>query len=218
MYANLRKGVEQRTKDSLVEAERILRGLRCGEALKHHYYKSLMTDVAYRLISRCNDDDMIPQTALAKMIGRVSNAERKRYVSDLEKIEQAEMSEIPELITVSVEWTQSRTWGQNPTATVCAGNYSTYGKASGAGYDKESAAVASAMNKNPAILKVWYENADAGGKFKYSMVGTQQGELPCMDGGCGMSSTIAVFEALGYKCEQQHGKRFDFYTFSRKNS
>lgn len=216
MYWNLRNAVEQRTKKNLEEVERNLRGVRCGEALGNWYYKSLMTDVARRLIFNSEMDEVIPPMALRKMLGRASNAERKQYNSDVVKIEQAEEAEMPDLITVSVEWTRSKTWGANPTATVRAGGFSTYGKASGCGYDKESAAVASAMNKNPSVLKVWYENADAGGRFRYSVSGIERGYLPCMDGGCGMDATIAVFEALGYKCEQQHGKHFDYYTFSRK--
>lgn len=93
-------------------------------------------------------------------------------------------------------------------------NHATEGRASGCGYDKESAAIATAINASPSIMRVLYEHAENGGNFPYSVY-TYAG-LPYFDGGCGVSCFRNVFGACGYRWEDgAHRKTFDVYTLTR---
>jgi hypothetical protein len=71
------------------------------------------------------------------------------------KIEKICLANIPNFISISVEWFNSRTWGANPQAQVRTGeNYNISRKVSGCGYDKESTATAECFNKDLGILKI----------------------------------------------------------------
>lgn len=131
-----------------------------------------------------------------------------------EKLRAVEEVEAPAAVSVSVEWHNSRTWGMNPRARVAAERVVTYGSASGCGYDKLSAAVASAFNQNPEILKILYDHAEAGESFPYGV--TVWAGLPSFDGGCGVSCFYSIFEACGYTFRQvASGKAFDMYEITR---
>lgn len=217
MYSNLQAMLVKESENNLAKTDALLQKTTCGAALKTWGIRNLMTDVAHRAVSQATPESSLPEVAYKKMMARATSQQRKTIATYSAKLDAVEAAQFPDVIRVTVEWRRSRTWGLNPLVTVSAGDCVTDGKASGCGYDKESAAVASAMNKNLSILRVWYDHAERGGQFAYSMFGTERGMLPCMDGGCGMSSVIEVFEKLGYKCEQEHGKTFDFYVFN-KNS
>lgn len=219
MYSALKDRVERRTEKDIEEMNVRLQTMTCKEAKGTYYVKQLMTSVAKDLISRANDNDKIPAIALSKMMARYARLQRRRMSDDLEKIETVGMSEAPKRITVAVEWHRGHNGECNPTATVIAsepGVSSTYGRATGCGYDKESAAVARALNQNYAVLRLWYDIAEIGGKFEYSVSYSDSSPLPVMDGGCGMSATIRVFDALGYDTLQRHGKTFDYYEFCKR--
>ena len=135
--------------------------------------------------------------------------------------------------SISVPWARSRTWGYNPTAEVLhIGDRRTEGHASGCGYDKESAAVASALNKNPAALRVLYElgeKALMNGKSPNSKTactgynwcdcvgyGSGYGVLPYFEGGVGVNCFWHIFEKAGYEVRcAGSGKMYDCYTIER---
>ena len=122
------------------------------------------------------------------------------------KLDAAEAANDASTIYISVEWKKSRVWGANPTATVTgSGSYST-GYASGCGYDKESAAIAEALNDNPVIMRILYEHADKGGAFPYGV--TTWAGVPSFDGGCGVS----VFYNIFISCGIIYKKIITFYT------
>lgn len=119
-------------------------------------------------------------------------------------------------LKITVEWSRSQTWGYNPHveawaryANICT-LYNT-GSASGCGYDKESAAVASAINDitKPFILKNFSTLKDP------SIYGVCSNHLH-FDGGVGMSSFIKAFRACGYEVHESHGKMFDSYIIVKK--
>lgn len=115
-----------------------------------------------------------------------------------------------EWFTIGVHWVRSKIWGYNPTATVTAEKDTTEGHASGCGYDKESAAVAQALNQNPAILHILYSAAETALQNGYNLPanGGKWGEvlgygcgydiLPAFEGGCGCSCYRRTLETLGY--------------------
>lgn len=161
----------------------------------------------------------------------------KRAMQDIDKREARKLKLIelgkaaPTLgsLSISVEWKRSQTWGANPTATVRAysntgeyiGEYE--GHASGCGYDKESAAIAEALNKCNAALYVLYvaENkrlkmrkAEGKDTSRREVIGYASGYgcLPYFEGGCGYSCFEHIFQKLGFKTQHTgSGKMYDSY-------
>ena len=140
--------------------------------------------------------------------------------------EAAEAAEI-ESISISITWHKSRMWGYNPTAEVkiLAGHRVEFykGSASGCGYDKESAAIASALNQSAAVKKMLYDCKEAalskgsdGENRDLIHYGAGYGALPYFEGGVGVSSHMGVFEACGLKCKvSNHTDYSDFYYIER---
>lgn len=117
--------------------------------------------------------------------------------------------ELPKIIKIEVNWTKNRTWGLNPCAELWDGDY-TNARVSGCGYDKESAAVSSALNKSPRAQAVALR-AVANGFTE--MIDPKTGRW--QTGGAGMEAVKAVMKAAGYSCFEMHGKTFDGYQFER---
>lgn len=124
-------------------------------------------------------------------------------------------------ISISVEWKKTRMWGNRPDATatfIGLGSY--YGSAGGAGYDKESTAIAQAINQSKEFLKCLYTVKDANPDtdnrelFGY---GSGYGILPYLEGGVGVSCYPRIFEKIGYRWEGvSHGKTYDAYEVTKK--
>lgn len=121
-----------------------------------------------------------------------------------------------ETLKIIVEWSRSQTWGYNPHVEAWAqytniGTLYNTGSASGCGYDKESAAVASAINDimKPFILKNF-------STLKYPSIYGVCDHALSFDGGVGMSSFVKAFKACGYDVHESHGKSFDSYIIVKK--
>ena len=86
---------------------------------------------------------------------KVIESYKKTLVQTKSKIEKICIANIPNFISVSVEWYKSRTWGANPQAEVRTGeNYYISRKVGGCGYDKESTATADCFNRDLGLLKI----------------------------------------------------------------
>lgn len=132
------------------------------------------------------------------------------------KIQDMKKAGLLKYLKITVEWSRSQTWGYNPHVNAWAqyaniGTLYNTGSASGCGYDKESAAVASAINDiiKPFILKNFSTLKDPAfyGVCDYAL---------CFEGGVGMSSFIKAFRACGYDVHESHGKTFDSYIIVKK--
>ena len=221
MFENLRNAVNAHYNQQAAEFAAKLETITAAEALKTWYYSDRMTPAALEMVKTAAAADQaatIPEAARAKMIKRYTNENEKNRARYLEKLDRAEAAEPLTSAAIVVDWTRSRTWGWNPTATVTVNNdchRQTKGSASGCGYDKESAAICGAFNANPSIMRALYEHAEQGGKFPYS-VNTYAG-IPYFDGGCGVTCNYSVFEAMGYKfadvAHSRHGA--DVYSITR---
>ena len=172
--------------------------------------------------------DITREQAISYAIKRMRTAWKKEYNKGLERIEAVENAEDIKYISVSVEWYKSRTWGYNPTAEVSTNTGRTYGSASGCGYDKESASIAQAFNKNNSILKVIYtmqENAIKNGISPKDTTctgfnnrntigyGAGYNIAPYFEGGVGTTCFISILEKAGFKYNANHGKKYDTYNF-----
>lgn len=126
---------------------------------------------------------------------------------------------------ISIKWKRSQMWGSNPTADVylwngeSSENYSS-GSIGGCGYDKESTAIAQALNQSNSVLKALYLKKEKKPKmtnrdlFGY---GSGSGLFPNIEGGVGVSCYPAIFAKIGYVFKgTAHGKTFDQYEISKK--
>ena len=137
-------------------------------------------------------------------------------------------------VSIEVEWKRNPYWGNNPTATISTNDGTYIGHASGCGYDKESAAVAEALNQSSAVLRVLYEAAEAalarGESYKRlssgcvdwrDVLGYGSGYalLPYFDGGVGVSCFWSILGKCGFSCRLgASGRSFDSYTAERKGA
>lgn len=171
----------------------------------------------------------------AVLIERIKKDYAKQLSKELEKLKgYANDTTIIEQIRISVEWVKSRTWGSNPTATAeCFGvtklqegkteryYFSSTGKASGCGYDKQSAAIASALNQiRPLIAAMYREANKAKNKDKKNSeifgYGSGHGPLPYIEGGVGVSCYPDIFKVLGMTWQNSaSGKSFDAYLITK---
>lgn len=152
----------------------------------------------------------------------------KELWTDLERLETIENARIPRYVSIKTEWVNSRTWGANPHTTVYVqGEGAFEGRASGCGYDKESAAFASAAKGSFALKKILCDLKEVAlkegrsDKSKTACTGIDNREvcgygagyepIPYFEGGVGMNSIIAIFRKYGYNVVESHGKRYDSY-------
>lgn len=148
--------------------------------------------------------------------------------TDLERLEAIENAKIPSFISIKTEWVRSRTWESNPhTEIYVQGDGSFEGRASGCGYDKESAAFASAAKGSFALKKILCEMKESALKekkpdrSKTACTGIDNREvcgygagyepIPVFEGGVGMNSIISIFKRYGYNVVESHGNRYDSY-------
>lgn len=165
-------------------------------------------------------------------IKRINRHNEKALTEKLNKMQWAASSPDAHKIIITVNWVKSKTWGMNPHAEIKVfedapgGYYEYHGTASGCGYDKQSAAIAEALNQSRSILKALYiaENnrlqlTEEGDTSRRAVIGYASGynALPAFEGGCGVSCFRKIFENIGFKWEDTaSGKTFDVYTITRR--
>jgi len=158
---------------------------------------------------------------------RLEKQYQKALNSKLEQLEfVTETGNIFKDATITVEWTKSRMWGNNPKAHIeyhyidedKNNRYSIVGSESigGCGYDKESTAIAQALNKiNSLMTKMYQAKNDSNSNSSHEVLGygAGYGVLPYFEGGVGVSAFYKIFNNLGLEFKSvAHGKTFDVYT------
>jgi len=141
--------------------------------------------------------------------------ERNKKLEKLTKIEQAE--DIKQ-IRISVEWKKSATWVSNPHVELSAFSsnscYTAKATASGCGYDKESQAIAEALNSIYGVRKLLIEKLDyINEKKPYGI--NQYGIIPSFSGGVGTDCFTSFFKNIGWKVTEMHGKTYDSYVIEK---
>lgn len=174
--------------------------------------------------------------AIEKAIKREIKQNAKARDNTLTRLETIENANDFYKINIIVEWTQSRTWGANPHATAeiwskdqnGAPKYERYtGTASGCGYDKESAAIAQALNQSNAVIKafcLYKENSIKKLKKEYRdrdnrdviCYGFGYSPIPHFEGGTGTNCFINGFKLLDCTIDETHGKASDSYIIKRE--
>lgn len=152
--------------------------------------------------------------------------DREREIKYWEKKKEEELSRLelvndaPELtyIKIKVEWKRNRTWGYNPTAEAWTNtHYYNTGKASGCGYDKESAAIESALRDSASLQRFIIHNL---GKLKTEYgIETKFGLAHLSIGGKGVSELLRLFRGIkNWEITEMHGSTFDGYEIRKRGS
>ena len=163
-----------------------------------------------------------------KRMEKQIDAETEKKLDHLRAVENA-----PDIsfIACNVEYKRGSIYGATAYCDARTNNGATTGRAGGYGYDKESAAIADAFNKNNSVLKILYtlkENALAAGENDFSatactghdnrnIIGYGSGYtvLPYFEGGVGASCFWAILEKAGYTVRAHYGKHENFYDIFR---
>lgn len=200
-YANSFYNLEHR--DSIIRRD----------APKLKKYEQLTTDE-----EKINFILEIERKAMEKRISKGVEKLKRIYATEREIVE----------ISISVEWKRNAIWGSNPRATVNvyfsdnSKNIYESGSIGGSGYDKESAAVAKALNQCDELIKLcciavsfYGENVKNSEILGY---GSGYGVIPYFEGGVGVSCYYKIFEVIGYKMNKvASGKTFDVYNVTKQS-
>lgn len=168
--------------------------------------------------------DIAVEFAIARM-ARWTDKRRAAVYDELDYIESAPDADT---IDISVDWVKSRYWGLNPHAEVVVrfepvdgiDGQICRGKASGCGYDKESTAIAEALNKSGSVLKLLCdlkeqaleEGTNDQSPRTVTGISNQEccghgagyGAIPKFEGGVGMSCLMGLLRRCG--CETSTGR------------
>ena len=214
MFVNITNSIHQFEAEDIRKFTAYIKKLSAAE-IKRRYSDDLTPKTAEALTEA--GEGMPDAKTLDKIIKKHTRRAKKATAERLQKLADVEAAELPQVINISVEWHRSAMWGYNPTAEITAGYCRTYGKASGCGYDKESAAVAEALNANPEVMKIIYKYVNDGGTLPYGA--RVWAGLPIFSGGVGVGCYRLIFEACGYEWRQvASGKLFTCYTIERRGA
>lgn len=222
-YENLRKAVRAEYEHrASVNADRILAVTTRGGATKESVNAANMW-VTKGMRTKFESGEIGLDYYLARAEKRMRVALEKDMRAALAKIDTTEAAEKPESFTLWVDWKKSRTWGANPHTELIVDGDTYRGKASGCGYDKESAAIAEVLNLCPGTLKILYdtkEKALAGDKNvsneKAIAYGAGYGVLPYYERGVGVNSLVAVLKKCGYNVKQHYSPEKSFFEIEKR--
>ena len=216
----LKNLVEKENKKALKKAISDLKKAKKNDLIDLWYYREKLTN---KQLEKLNNKELTTKEVKEILRNKIIKEYKTRSEKDLKRIETiARANDDIENINISINWVKSPAWGYNPHATITTNNGTiAEGRASGCGYDKESAAIAEALNKNNDILKLLYaaknkkmtlKNNDNHDLLGY---GSGYGVLPYFEGGVGASSLMNIFKKLGYNVQEYHTKTSDFYTITK---
>ena len=216
----LKELVKKENNKQLKKALSNLKKAKKSELIDLWYYNEKLTK---HQIEKLNNKELTTSEAKEIIKNKIIKEYDKRINKDLTKIETIQKAnEDITNINISINWVKSPTWGYNPHATATTSNGDiTEGRASGCGYDKESAAIAEALNKNNNILKLLYiyKNKKITSKNNNSHdilgYGSGYGVLPYFEGGVGTSSLMNIFKKLGYNIQEYRTNTSVFYTITK---
>lgn len=216
----LKKLVERENNKELKKAISNLKKINTNDIINLWYYREKLTK---RQFEKVQNNELTTKTTKEIISNKIIKEYENRLTKNIKKIDMIQQTNNNiNTINISINWVKSKAWGHNPHATITtdAGQL-TEGRASGCGYDKESAAIAEALNKNADILKLLYIAKDKKMTLKNTNnhdilgYGSGYGVLPYFEGGVGASSLMNIFKKLGYNVTEYHTETSDFYTITK---
>ncbi len=182
-----------------------------------------------------NDDTLYRESTETRWnqykAGKISRDQCAQYATErsarhYEKREAAKIAEAeaiataPEVqaISIFIDWKRSQNWGHNPHAEIKVytdrGTYTATGRASGCNYDKQSTAIAEALNQIPAALKLIYDQRENDIKIYGTAL---YAAAPRYEGGTGTNQIKLILEASNiYMLSHDETKRTDHYYFEKR--
>lgn len=205
------KQVEKENKKELKKAISNLNKAKKEDFINLWYYSEKLTKRQKEKLTKSEQKEILKN--------EITKEYNKRLSEDLKIIETIENTDYNiKSITINVDWIKNKTWGYNPHAKIYTDDgITTEGKASGCGYDKQSTAIAEALNKNNNILKLLYTAKNKKMTLKNTNnhdilgYGSGYGVLPYFEGGVGVPSLLNIFKKLGYTIREHHTEKSDFY-------
>ena len=173
------------------------------------------TDYTY---NKYKAGEITHEEAYKKAYDKMVKTMYKERDEKLEKLERIKQAEDIKQIRISVEWKKSATWVSNPHVELSAFSsnscYTAKATASGCGYDKESQAIAEALNSIYGVRKLLIEKLDyINEKKPYGI--NQYGIIPSFSGGVGTDCFTSFFKNIGWKVTEMHGKTYDSYVIEK---
>ena len=173
------------------------------------------TDYTY---NKYRAGEITKEKAYKKAYDKMVKTMYKERTAKLEKLTKIEQAEDIEQIRISVEWKKSAMWGMNPHIELSAYSsnncYNANSTASGCGYDKESQAIAEALNSIYGVRKLLIEKLDyINEKKPYGI--SQHGIIPSFSGGVGTNCFTSFFREIDWSVTEMHGKTYDSYVITR---
>ena len=161
--SNLRKEVKKENKARLLENIEAIKNL-TSEDMKKNYgvFRNCATKTIFK---KFQTGEITEKEAKKKTIEHTKKEALKSLNKDLNKILAVEEAKSVYSVDIYIDWKRSQTWGWCPRAYIQVysldeNNNHDYeqleGYASGCGYDKLSASIASALNGSNAALKLLY--------------------------------------------------------------
>ena len=134
-----------------------------------------------------------------------------------EKREYIKKLQAPYFVKIEVEWKKSRIWGMNPHAEVRINgkekNEYLTGSASGCGYDKLSASIATATKDSELLKALFVKNIR---KLNQAERVYGLSEDFTLKGGVGVLSHKHIFEVCGYKVDHYESKTSDIIVIGKR--
>ena len=162
----------------------------------------------------------------AYLIARKTKDTNKRIDQLSSRIDTIKASQDVASVVINVEWNKSRNYGNQAKAeavvTYKNGLHKRFegSRTGGCGYDKESTAIADALNQCNGLLKMLYKVKNRNVKESSRELigyGSGYGILPSFEGGVGVSCMYKICESLKMKFNSvSSGKRFDVYQITKK--
>ena len=173
------------------------------------YVRELCGPKQFDRLAALPDSEPIPAADLDKLTAKAAKQIAKTAAQESETVRRVAAMDAPQSIRLYITWTRSSVWGWNPHCQLTAwskteaGGYrdsSTFGKASGCGYDKTSAACAQALNASDMVRGALVRFVDAGGSNYgvYTADTLNYPKCPYFEGGCGMSTITETLRKMGY--------------------
>lgn len=217
-YTQIRRALKAESKTRLNEHIEAIKNL-TSDDMKQQYgiFKNNATKTVYK---KYQDGEISEKQAKAQTIEKVKKEAAKNLKKNLDKITEIENAKDVQDLEIAITWKQSYTWGWNPTAFIRSHllddqKYNYYerleGYATGCGYDKLSAAIASALNDSNGALKLLYtaeekrlrkaKNGLTTSRRDFIGYGSGYGSMPYFEGGVGFESQVTIFNNLGFKAK-----------------
>lgn len=183
---------------SMLSLQEELESITCETVLDCPDFAVLLTNKSYSVLNSMVPKAKIPDEIVIQMLNKYKSKISEITTYHLEKISRVEEIDPPDEFNIRI--TEQRHGALTSyTATVRAGISMTCGKVAGRTYFKESAAVASALNKNLKVLRILYDMIE---QNPAKVNGVLYGGLfytPVFSPMVGLYTLFNVFKSAGYE-------------------